>query len=363
MPGIGVITNPKAKKNIKRPWIKDSLQRIVGDTGWVYETRSIDELPALAHEFIKKDIEILAINGGDGTTHVTLTNFIPIYREKGVRLPKLLSLRGGTMNTISKSIKHRGKGEDILASVVRKYRNGEEIQHIRQPILKINEKYGFIWGFGIAGNFLEHYYKGTVLGPWRAFKVTAGLIISAIFHTSMAREIFGIHPTVMEVDGRVMEMPDCRALVICSIKEVGLGVKLAYRAYEKPGHVHIRGATLGPFKVVYYVPKIILGKKVGNPGIIDELGRNVRIKTEGNPPYTIDGEMYKDTNEFHVRQGPVLNVIREGRKRLQAGIGLPEDWESRALQAVHTDAGESSSDEGAEQRSLLPENLPMHENQ
>lgn len=360
MPGIGVITNPKAKKNIKRPWIKDSLQRIVGDSGWVYETRSIDELPALAHEFIEKGMDILAVNGGDGTTHAVLTNFIPVYRDKGIPLPKLLSLRGGTMNTISKSIKHKGRGEGILTSVVQKYREGKEIQHIRQPVLKINEKYGFMWGYGIAGNFLEHYYKGTVLGRWQAFKVAARLISSAVFQTSMAREVFGIHPTVMEVDGHVMEMPDCRAILVCSIKEVGLGVKLAYRAYEKPGYVHIRGTTLSPAKVVPYVPKVILGKRVNNPGIIDELGRNVYIKTEGDPPYTVDGEMYKDTNEFHVHQGPVLNVIREGGRRLPAEIGLPEDWESRLLPAS-ADSEEETSGRGERQPPSL-ENWFMCEN-
>ncbi len=360
MPGIGVITNPKAKKNIKRPWIKDSLQRIVGDSGWVYETRSIDELPALAHDFIDKGIDILAINGGDGTAHVTLTNFIPVYLEKGLALPKLLSLRGGTMNTISKSIKHKGKGEEILTSVVQKYKEGKEIQHVRQPVLKINEKYGFIWGYGIAGNFLEYYYKGAVLGPWQAFKVTARLIASAIFQTSMAKEIFGKHPTVMEMEGDTVEMPDCRAILICSIKEVGLGVKLAYRAYEKPGYVHIRGTTMNPFKVVPFVPKIILGKRVKNPGVIDELGKNVYIKTEGNPPYTVDGEMYKDANEFRVCQGPVLNVIREGGKRLPREIGLPEDWESRMLPEVSGKEEESTEHEGRHPPPL--ENWLMCEN-
>ncbi len=327
MPGIGVITNPKAKKNLKRPWIKDALQRIVGDAGHVYETRSLDELPKLCHELMEKDIDILAVNGGDGTTHITLTHFIPIYQSKNKPLPKVMSLRGGTMNTISNSIKHKGKGEGILAEVVRKYKAGETLDVVRQPILNINDRYGFMWGFGVVGNFLEQYYKGTSLGPWQAFKTLTKIVNSAIFRTSLAKQVFGSYPTVMEIDGRRWEFPECRGIMICSIIEIGIGFRMAYRAYEEPGRLHIRGTTLKPYRFALWVPHIWLGKRVPNEGVIDKVGREIHIKTQGKSPYTIDGELYKDTEEFHLRQGPVINVIREGAKKAPPHIGLPEDRE------------------------------------
>jgi len=331
MPGIGVITNPKAKKNLRRPWIKESLQRIVGDAGWVYETRSIDELGPLAHELIEKNIDILAVNGGDGTTHIVLSHLIPIYQSKNKPLPRLLSLRGGTMNTISNSIKHKGKSENILSRVVRKYRAGEALDIVRQPVLQINDHYGFMWGCGVVGNFLEQYYKGTALGSWQAFKTVATIVSSAIFRTSLAKQVFQGYQTVVDFDERRMEIPGCRGLVICSIIEVGLGFKMAYRAYEKPGYMHVRGTSLKAYQFAPWIGHIWLGKPVPNEGVIDEIARKVCVKVEGKPPYTVDGELYKDTDEFNLRQGPVIDVIREGGKKKPKNIGLPENCENHAI--------------------------------
>jgi len=300
--------------------MREALQRIVGDAGRVYETRSIAEIPRVAEEFIERKLDILAVNGGDGTTHITLTHFIPVYGERP--LPKLLSLRGGTMNTISNSIRHKGKSENILQSVVEKYQNNEKLDIVRQPLLHINDRYGFMWGYGIVGNFLEAYYKGTTLGPWQAAKVIARFVFSAIFRTQFAKDLFASYPSKFTIDGRTVDSPECMVALAATIKELGLGAKLAYRAYEKPGYVHFRATGISPIKVAIYVPHLFLGKPV--PGISDYLAREVFIETEGNPPYTIDGELYKDTNTFRLSQGPIVNVIREGSKKQPKGIGLPD---------------------------------------
>ena len=303
----------------------------MGDAGNVYETRSIDELPALAHEFIDKGIDLLAVNGGDGTTHITLTHFIPIYQKKGVSLPRLLSLRGGTMNTISNSIKHKGEGQDILSSVVRKYKAGQAIDTVRQPVLHINDRYGFMWGYGVVGNFLEQYYKGTVLGPWQAFKTVVKIATSMMFRTSLSKQVFTTYPSVLEMDGERYDLPNCSVIMACSILEVGLGAKLTYRAYEKPGYLHLRSSSFKPYQVVPWIGHLALGKRIPREEVVDELAREARIKIQGRPPYTIDGELYRDTDEFYLRQGPVLDIVREGTKKLPKGIGLPEDWETQAL--------------------------------
>ena len=345
MPGIGVITNPKAKRNINRPWIREALERIVGDAGRVYETRSIDELPRVAEEFIERDLDVLAVNGGDGTTHIAITNFIPVYGDRP--LPKLLSLRGGTMNTISKSIKHKGTCENILASIVKKVRNDEPLDIVYQPTLKINDRYGFLWGYGVVGNFLEAYYKGTTLGTVQAVKVVSRIIFSAIFRTQFAKDLFAPSPTRLTIDGKTMDLPDCRVVLSAAIKEFGLGAKLTYRAYEKPGHIHLRATEKTPFRIVPWIPNLFMGRPI--PGIMDEVVTEFVAETEKKMPYTIDGELYRDTKIFRVRAGPIIRVIREGVKKPPKGIGFQEDAEANALTEtvpqgdVNKDLNEKSS--------------------
>jgi diacylglycerol kinase family enzyme len=96
--GIGVVFNPKSRHNVRDPRAASRLARTLGDSGVVREARSIDELYRIAEDFRRDDIDVLAISGGDGTNHVTLTGFIDVYG--GATMPQVALLRGGTMNTV-----------------------------------------------------------------------------------------------------------------------------------------------------------------------------------------------------------------------------------------------------------------------
>jgi diacylglycerol kinase family enzyme len=118
MSGIGVIHNPFARGNMKRPWVVNKLREIVKGAGELWETKNVNELPKVAEDCLKKKTEILAVNGGDGTLHVVLSAFIKVYGESP--LPKVISLRGGTMNTMSNSLKLKGRSQGILKQAVEK---------------------------------------------------------------------------------------------------------------------------------------------------------------------------------------------------------------------------------------------------
>src|SRR5687767_3479206 len=120
MSGIGVVLNPKSRKNVKDPGAADRLARQLGDHGILRQVGSIDELYRAAEDFKRLDIDVLGISGGDGTNHVTITGFINVY--DGSALPQLAFLRGGTMNTVASSIGvPRGKPEGLLGRLVRNY--------------------------------------------------------------------------------------------------------------------------------------------------------------------------------------------------------------------------------------------------
>src|SRR5260370_32087043 len=79
MSGIGVVLNPRSRRNLHDPSAASRLARRLGDHGVVREARSIDELYRIAHDFRRVDIDVLANSGGDGTNHVTLTGFLDVY--------------------------------------------------------------------------------------------------------------------------------------------------------------------------------------------------------------------------------------------------------------------------------------------
>src|SRR5205085_1186576 len=96
------------------------LERALGAHGSIRQARSIEELHRIAHDFRALEIDVLAISGGDGTSGVTVTGFLEVYRDQP--LPAIALLRGGTMNTIANSVGVRREPPDqLLARLVRAY--------------------------------------------------------------------------------------------------------------------------------------------------------------------------------------------------------------------------------------------------
>src|SRR5580693_9687084 len=109
MSGIGVVLNPKSRHNLRDPGAALRLSRRLGDYGVLRTAQSVEELYRIAEDFRRFDIDVLAISGGDGTNHVTLTGFLDVYG--GAMIPRVALLRGGTMNTVANSVGIRGKPE------------------------------------------------------------------------------------------------------------------------------------------------------------------------------------------------------------------------------------------------------------
>src|SRR5580704_7959063 len=155
VPGIGVVLNPKSRRNLRDPRAASRLARTLGDSGVVREARSIDELYRIAEDFRRDDIDVLAISGGDGTNHVTLTGFLDVYR--GHTMPQVALLRGGTMNTVANSVGvGRGKPEGLLGRLLRDYAQQASmpLENVERHVMRIapveegRAHYGFLFGTG-----------------------------------------------------------------------------------------------------------------------------------------------------------------------------------------------------------------------
>src|SRR5271154_3186017 len=136
--GIGVVLNPRSRRNLRDPRAASRLARTLGDHGVVRTAGSIDELYRIAEDFRRDDIDVLAISGGDGTNHVTLTGFIDVYA--GHTMPQVALLRGGTMNTVANSVgMGRGKPEGLLGRLIRDYAQSaiEPMENVERHVMRI----------------------------------------------------------------------------------------------------------------------------------------------------------------------------------------------------------------------------------
>src|SRR3954447_13253606 len=135
MPGIGLITNPRSRANLRDPSRARKLGYLIGSHGTAEATRSIDDLYRVCEQFRDERIEVLGISGGDGTLHHTLTAMIKTYGEK--ELPTIAVLRGGTMNTVANSLGIKGETGKLLFELVDKHRRGVEVPVVTRPLLQV----------------------------------------------------------------------------------------------------------------------------------------------------------------------------------------------------------------------------------
>jgi diacylglycerol kinase (ATP) len=308
MGGIGIIHNPFARCNLKRPWIARDLKNVLKRHGILCETRNVHELTKVAQAFLDQEIEIMAVNGGDGTLHFALSEFVNIYGNRP--LPKLMPLRGGTMNIVSNFLRLKGKTLDIVKGAVAKYKSGEPFKEMKQHLLKVNERYGFMSGAGVVARFLDSYYLGPGTGPIQASKMVARIIVGAVFRTKYVKNMFSPTQFQVKVDSKDLGREDYMFILGCTIQELGLGFTPTPHAYDKPGHFHFIAASMRPIEMVPKLPSIWLGRDISHPNMYyNGVAKRVVVEPRGKMRWMVDGEMYDTEEPLYYSVGPTITIV------------------------------------------------------
>src|SRR5262249_24972657 len=201
------------------------------DDGLVRVTPNLEAIDSVAKEFVDRGVDILAICGGDGSDHCTLTAFHRVY--EGRRLPQLLPLRAGTINYIADATAgRRGTPEQVLARVARDYRRGHTHVTTERDVLRVTgngvSDVGFLLSFGTAVNFLRAYYALDRQGPWAATKLLTRLIVSAVAGTHLSRAVFQTVEADIECDGEALPFRLFPFFFAGTIERIALGFQPTY---------------------------------------------------------------------------------------------------------------------------------------
>jgi len=307
VPGIGIINNPHSRKNRKYPERMVSLGQIVGNEGKSVATQEIVDIHEMARLYKEQEIDILGINGGDGSNHVTLTAFIEEYGD--TPLPKIALLRGGTMNTISNACGIKGTQAGLMMNLVNKYRDGAPFETILRDTMKVGDRYGFIFGNGLIHNFLEAYYATGDPRPWVAMKLLTRGAGSSMINGPLAKRLFERFRARVIVDGQEWEHESYTAIVAGTIHEIGLGFTPFFRCEERPHTFHFLGIVTSPAGFATALPKIFFGRKVSPKKIHQVVAEEVIFESDQPLKYTLDGDTHQAGNRLVVTAGPRLEII------------------------------------------------------
>ena len=309
MSGIGVVINPHAGRN-RSPADRIRLfADLLGTDGQVRQTESLEDMEQVAREFHQRRIDVLAICGGDGSFFRTLSAMVREYGPDP--LPRFLPLRAGAMNTIAGSVHcKRGSPERVLAQTVADYRADRPFAITERHLIAVDGRhFGFMVGAGVMVNFLHAYYGGAGRGRPAAARLFAGLLLSSLANTSLARDV--MQRTEADIDCDDERVPHRRFTVIyaSSITDIGLGFKPTYLATRKPGFFHLIAGPLRAGQAMRRLCRLRHGWPFEVEELYDNLAQRVRVVFSRPTQYMIDGDILDAVSSLDLVTGPRLSII------------------------------------------------------
>ncbi len=308
MGGIGIITNPRSRHNLRHPNESRRLAFVLGDAGTCRETRTMEDVVLIAEEFKRRKIDILGLNGGDGTNHVTLSAIIRAYGDDP--LPRIAFLKGGTMNSIAIACGVQGTPASILKNLVEKYHGGVPFKTVTRKTIRVGkDRYGFVFGTGIILNFIKMYHGGGQAGPFRAAHVLMQVAGSALVDGPLAQELARPYRMRITLDGQALDEAEYAAIGAATLHYVGLGFSPFARCYEEPRTMQYLGVKGRVRDIAMELPRVFMGKGFTPKVVDDQLVSRVLLESDEPVGYIIDGDVYKGERSIELSMGPELQVI------------------------------------------------------
>lgn len=311
MAGIGIVNNPRSRRNRRRPGIVRRLRAQLDSEGEVLDASTPDELARALERFRAAGVDVLGVNGGDGTAHYVLTAFARTYGD--APLPKVLLLRGGAMNTVAHGNGVGGSPEHILREVLIKRRHGFPLRTVERDLLRVTAdegepRYGFIFGTGSIVSFLEAYYATRRPSPAMAALLVARALGSALVNGRFAARLARRERLRVSTDGD--EWPDDSYLAIgaATTPDIGFGFLAFHRCAEQPGFFHAVGVSGSLTQLALAVPRIRRGAPWRRRVAHDEVARTLVLEGEA-PRFTVDGDLYAARRTITLETGPGVELV------------------------------------------------------
>lgn len=315
MAGIGVLTNPRSRRNRRTGQRLQQLAESLPSVAFCANAGT----PELLHDAVRRcrdeGVTVVAINGGDGSTHWALPVLDAVYGDEP--LPILAMLRGGTMNTVSRSFGISGSSESLLRKLSNQISRGQRLTTVARRWISVQTgdriQGGVIFGCGLIPHFLEVYYEHPDPSPWVGATTLARVATSALVRGTLAAKVTRPQSIGVAVDGTTL--PDARytAVLASTTRTIGLGFAPFYRAEEDLDRFHLLTLERAPQDLVPSLPWFRAGVRPPNSPFDEHLPHRCRLEPrEGPLLYTLDGDLYETSEAMDLGLSRLLEVALPG---------------------------------------------------
>jgi len=295
---IGIITNPRSAGNKKD--IGEVRKFLAQNPGIHYgEAVTALELNAALADFSARELDLLVVNGGDGTAQGVLT---ALYgRSIFIRPPVLALLRAGTTSMLARDVGVSGKPSAALAKI-RAWSdntglNGQSIHE--RPVLKIRQKdedpvCGMFFGSGAIVRGIELHH-GSMNPKGARGELIPGLILARLVLAGLTGNEKLLPATDMGI--RLDEAPALQnpyvLVVISTLERLFLGLHPFWGGEAAP--LHFTAVKAKYSHVLRNVPFLLRGRRITTVspenGFVSHNARQITLDFRGS--FTLDGELFE----------------------------------------------------------------------
>jgi diacylglycerol kinase (ATP) len=320
---IHVIANLSAR-GLKQGFARrTAIRELTSGRATLHETSRLDQLPELLEQIVHDGCELLILGGGDGTFMSGVSALVKAKEQAGhaseggarntSHFPVVGLLPLGTVGTVARNFGPAGKPEQLLEQ----WLSGGELAVVPRPTLRVEarlgvervERVGFIVGTGLVAQFFDVYEARGATGTGLAAKIAARIFVESFRGGPLATRVLTPTPCELTIDGKLSETRAVSLLLGAVVRDLGLSMKVCYRAGEDPERFHLVASSLPPVRLGRRAPLVMLGREIGGEGSVDRLVRSFDLRfVEPGGRFVLDGDLFS-ADSFAVRAGPVLPII------------------------------------------------------
>ena len=297
---IGILSNPLSGGN--RKGFKQIRQAVAaaGRPVLQREVQTPSDVDSTLADFARQEINVLVVNGGDGTVQAVLTS---IFHQKPFeKVPLLAVLRSaGTTSMIAGDIGLKGIRHRALQRLFNwsRTQNGKAAI-LQRPVLRVQvpgkTKPVYTMFLGAAGIYqATHFYHRKIHTIGLRGEVGPGVTLARFAMAIILRDrkILSPVPITTRVDHNPPEARDFLLVFVTTLERLFLGLRPFWGTESKPLHYTAIGSN--PYRFVRLLPFLLKGRQLPNimpaNGYISHNANRIQLSLDSG--FTLDGQLYE----------------------------------------------------------------------
>ena len=309
-PRIGVLINPLSGGNLNG---LDEIRSLIDKNPKVAhcDVRTPQDVLVALKDFSNRNIDILAVNGGDGTVQAVLT--VLFHHRPFETRPLLAVLQSGTTSMTARDVGFSGCRVKSLKKLFNWAVTGEgNPRVIERPVLQVlssghQTRYGMFFGASAIYQGIQYFHRNVNTRGLRG-EIGPGLTILRFLWSAARRgsDFIPAVPVSVAVGDTPPQHFDSFAILVSTLERLFLRI---YPFWGKEsGPLHYTAVRAEPRNLLRALPSILRGRKgpYGTPenGFYSHNVHEIKLNLESG--FTLDAQLYKPGNP----QEPV--VVRCG---------------------------------------------------